>query len=356
MKKGGCVLIFFALFWSAITLTFDSFIGHSVFKSVMAKNFASTQGTILSSEVTRHTGSKSTTYGFGVSYSYRVNGQPYTGDRYRYDRSSSSDSAWAQAAVRDYPAGSQAVVFYDPNNPAESVLKPGVQGSDLFMALFMAPFNVVMIGIWWIAFNQGWQRWRKPIAGGVKIRVSLQETRVNLSSFSPIAVTLASWGGLAFISIFVIGFAGGGFHPSIPVAGATWLVILLGGIGIGCWNWRNTLRGKYDLVIDELNGTLRLPVGQGRKVERTLSRAEVENVFVETIAKTASKGGTTYYFAPTLRLGSSPGGTEKLAEWLDETKAQSFADWLRAKLNLSGDDNPGAKVFPAPMRPPPGPV
>jgi hypothetical protein len=300
---------------------------------MMALQYPSTEGEILSSIVTQTDGVKGTTYGVGIRYTYSVGGRPYTGSRYRYDTSSSSDSAWAKAVVAARPPGSKVPVFYDPANPQNSVLAPGLIGGDLFRLAFMTPFNAVMIGLWW----GGWSGWRltrgKPMAGGGKIMAEPGQVRVRLPAFSPVALALATTGLLAFLSIFIVGSLAGGWHPRMDTMLLTWSVIILGGLAAGGWHALNIISGKYDLVLDKLGGFLELPATCGRKRRRCVPVASVQKVRVETVLKSTKHGEETRpMFAPTLDIRGPEAHSERLVEWYDAEKAGSFTSWLQGKL------------------------
>lgn len=314
MTKGGGILIFFGLFWSAMTLMFDGFTIGPAVRQVLAQRFVTTQGTVLSSEVTHHDNDDGTTHGVRIKYSYTVAGREYTGDRFRYDKSSSSDSAWARRAVKEHPVGSTTTVYYNPNAPENAVLRPGLAGSDLFMAMFMTPFNAVMVGFWWFGWSQLRRRWRKPVAGGVKIWTVLRRTHIRLNQVPPLVTVLATIAFLAFVCIFVVAFGFGGFHPSLRVMQVMWITISIGGVIVGLWHWKDLRAGKYDLIHDELNGTLQLPRTCGRKTTQTVPVAAVQNVAVETVEKRDSDGDATYTYVPTLQLNAPPGQVEKLVE------------------------------------------
>lgn len=344
MNKGGGILIVFGLFWSGITLMFDGFTLVPAARQVLAQRFATTQGTVLSSEVTNHDSDEGTTHGVRIMYSYTVVGREYTGDRFRYDKSSSSDSAWARQAVKEHPVGSTTTVYYDPRAPENAVLRPGLAGSDLFMAMFMTPFNAVMVGFWWFGWSRLRRRWHKPGAGGVKVWTDLRHTRVRLNRVSPLVAVLATVSLLAFVSVFVVAFGFGGFHPSFRVMQIAWAVILICGLGAGCWHWQDLRAGKYDLILDELNGTLQLPRTCGRKAVQTLPTATVQHVAVETVEKRDRDGDPTYTYIPTLQLNPPPGQTEKLIEWHDAEQARDFATWLNEKLGRT--QSPAAPPTP----------
>jgi len=101
-----------------------------------------------------------------IGYHYKVNGQTYEGNRFRYNNelitghiagTLSADSIWARNIVEHYTVGSIIQVFYDPINPAESLLSPGINGND-FLTIFspILPFNLGF-PIWFHAHERrGW--------------------------------------------------------------------------------------------------------------------------------------------------------------------------------------------------------
>jgi len=332
MNKSGKVLIFFGLFWSGMTLMFDGFTVVPAVRQVLAQRFVATAGTVRSSEVTHQEDSDGDTHGVRISYAYTVAGREYVSDRYRYGNFSSSDCGWANQAVGENPPGKPVTAFYNPRAPDEALLQPGLAGSDLFMLMFMTPFNAVMLALWVAGWNQARRRWHHPPAGGVKLATNLRQTRARMTEFSPLGAGLAAIALLAFLGIFVVAFGFGGFHPPLRVALVAWGVVLIGGLTAAAWHWKNLLAGKHDLVIDTLNGTIQLPRTFKRTTVRRLALTEIHGAFVETLAKTDGEGSTTYTYAPTLRLVGPDGPTERLAAWHDEEKARAFVAWFNKEL------------------------
>lgn len=348
MTKGSGILIFFGLFWSGMTLLFDGFTLVPAARQVLAQRFVATEGIIRSSEVTHHEDSEGDTHGVRITYGYNVAGREYVGDRYRYNAGSSSDCGWANQAVANHPVGKTVTVYYNPRNPADALLRPGLAGSDLILVMFMTPFNAVMLGFWWFGWNRLMRRWRNPIAGGVKVTTGLRQTRARLTEYSPLVVTLASIAFAAFLSLFVILISYGGFHPPLHAMKITWLIVIALGVANGLWHWKKILTGDYDLILDELNGAIQLPTTCGRKTRTSFQFAEVHNAFVETIEKRDSEGSTSYTYVPALRLGAIDGPTEKLAEWHDAERAREFVAWLNEKLDPR---TPHHRAGPGPENP-----
>ena len=341
-------MLFFGLFWSAMVLLFDGFTVVPITRQVIALRFPSTDGVILSSEATQHEDNEDgTVFGVAFSYRYTVGGREYSGRRYRYQNASTSGSRWANRIVAANPPGAKVAVYYNPAHPQDALLAPGVSGGDLFQLMFMTPFNVVMLGFWWAGWARLRRIWFKPPAGGVKIVSRLKQTRVRLTALSPLATAMLTAAVLAFLSVFIVAFGLGGFHPTMRTMLAAWSVILAGSLGAGVWHWVQVISGRYDLIIDEFNSSLELPLTQGRKTRRRIPLASIESVYVETIQppKKDNESESTPACAPTLKVCNEPNPTEWLVQWHDADKAQEFVEWLRDKLPVKKSsfraDKPG---------------
>ncbi len=326
-------LVVFGIFWSTLTLVFDAFIFGSAARQLRATGYAGTEGTILSSEVTRSTDNDGgPTYGVAVSYKYLVGDREFTSERYRYGAGSTSDSGWARKLVAKWAPGSTVRVFYNPSKPSEAVLQTGLGGSDLFLFLFITPFNAVMLGFWWAGCSRLRRAWFKPVAGGAKIIVSPRDTRVRLTTFSPLAVGLASLAVAAFLSMFGVAFLAGGFHPSLHTMTVVWSLVLAAGVAGTGWQGSKILSGRYDLILDELNHTLELPLTAGRTERRSVAWSSIRGMHVETVLKPRNRGGQSGpSYVPTLSFqgGAQPEG---LVEWYNEEKARELVAWLREKI------------------------
>jgi len=337
-------LLIFALFWSAIVLTFNGVMGHGIYKQIESTHYPSVTGGITHSELTSHRTSKGgISYNAVIAYTYVVGDQKYSGDRVRFGIKISS-YATASQQVNAYPLGSAVPVFYNPANPTESLLSPGVTGEDFMGLLFMTPFNMVMFGLWlWLG---GWVRehWFRPPAGGVRIISDGMVTRIRLPKFPALGWGLAATGGLGFIAIFIVGFSTN-MTPAIPVVLATFAAVYGTGFGVYWWQRQKINSGIDDLLINEVSRSLELPLTYGRKTRITARVADIKSLFVEKIEHRGNKGGTSYTYAPTLHLAGTEPATQKLADWTDELKANEFTEWLRQKL---GPNIPTNAAFSTP--------
>ena len=220
------------VFCTAITLCMDGFILAPAVCQVMATGYSTTPGVMISSVISSNHSRKSTSYNVALEYAYTVDNQEYKGNCFRYGALASSDLKWATATVRDYPAGAKVPVFYNLRNPQDSLLVPGLDGSNLFLFAFMTPFNSFMLASWSARRSQGWTGQRRA--------------RLQMNKVSVFAVAMAAMGILAFISVFIVLFRFGEFHPSTQTMVIAWGVILSGGLAAALWHRSNLLSGKYD--------------------------------------------------------------------------------------------------------------
>jgi Protein of unknown function (DUF3592) len=95
--------------------------------AVLSRQWPSVPGTIVVSDLHRANDEGSYTYRPEVCYRYSVSGTEYVANVTRYgDGISLSTSKPAVKTVRKYPVGKLVTVHYNPHNPSEAVLEPGV--------------------------------------------------------------------------------------------------------------------------------------------------------------------------------------------------------------------------------------
>src|SRR2546425_6540388 len=118
----------FGIVWTAISL-------YLVNRSRRSQSWPEAVGTVVSAEVRKIvSGEASTHVGFSVTYQpyikyrYGVGAGKYENDAYALAALPwTADPAPAQAILKGYPVGGQVPVFYDPSNPKNSALVPGVR-------------------------------------------------------------------------------------------------------------------------------------------------------------------------------------------------------------------------------------
>jgi hypothetical protein len=114
-------------------------------KGLSTLGWPETQGKVISCEVKRVPSSKGPSkFQPVISYSYSVNSVEYTSNRYSSTMARGS-SQWAKEVIGKHPKNSSIQVYYNPNNPTESVLDPGLQSDDFWMTIFSSFFFVVVL-------------------------------------------------------------------------------------------------------------------------------------------------------------------------------------------------------------------
>jgi hypothetical protein len=288
--------------------------------------------------------------GVTIEYAYAVNGKDYRGSRYRYDDEYSSGPGGD--IVQKLPKWSEHTVYYDPQEPANSVLSPDIDGGDLQLIMFAIPVNVVLIMLWlWITT---WlrEKWRTPEAGGVRIWRRSGQIRVRLGGMAAAAAAFYALGGACFAASFPVVLLYG-LAPSFPTMENIFGAVLAVAAAVFCWTALRNASGRYDLLIDENSQALTLPQTGGRKQSMTFPRGELAAVCLQRrVSRLPS--GTFYSYLPALdhRVAGDGLCREALSPcgWTEE-KARAFSQWLVAQLGLEfkgiEEENPRAEAQPA---------
>lgn len=330
----GC-LLFCTVFWSGLTLTLDNMMGKATFQQVRALSHPTATGTIIFSEVEVSHDGDGVTYRPSIRYTYSVDGKQFAGNRYRYGQMGTNDRS-AHRIVASYPVGMQVEVHHDPNDPADAVLRAGLEGADLFGLMFMLPFNLAMLVLWAAVCRALYYRTTEPLAGGAKVMEEGRCLRVRLSPGKPLLVGIGASGKLAFVLIFVIGF-GFGFSPPLGVMLVAWGLIIGGGGAAGLYNQRKVARGDSDLILDDFRQSIVLPRTFGRREQVVIPLGSITSIEVERIEKRHSEGESIRHsYIPTVTFTDGDGAQcrEKLIEWRDETSAEGLAEWLSERLRV----------------------
>lgn len=350
MKKTWLFLTIFGVFWSTITLIFDGWLGYSLINQLRARSFARVTGYITHSEITTHHSDDGVTHGVDIRYHYEVNGQSFEGNRFRYGEGSSSDSGWARRAAGIYQVGAEVPVYYNKSNPSESVLSPGVDGSNLMMVLFMTPFNSVMFIFWLGGMGMLRAKFSQSPNGGFKYSEEGQILRVRLPRFPASIIFLVTTGFVGFASIFPVAIRGGGFHPSIPTVSTGLIIVFSSGLLMFLRQyWVNHSESSY-LVIDNARQMVELPRTFGRKTKLQIPLSDIVDLQVD-IAINPGEDGSTFPYNPTLSWKNSEFGQGKLAELYTHSSAWQFVDWLSPRLRIGGTapkSTPWKSAMPVP--------
>lgn len=342
-KAGGCGVVgfflVFGLFWTGITGAFDVFIGYNIWRQTQAKNWPTVAGEVTRSEVESSTDSDGTTYRAEVSFRYEVNGQEHESDTWRFGAWGSSDSSEARDVVKRFPVGRTVDVYYNPDDPASAVLEVGVQGMDLFLLLFMTPFNVVMLGFWYFGLTKLLPARASPTIGRARVVESVDRVRVRIPSLPPIAVGGIVAGVTSFILIFIVGF-GFGFGPPWPIVIGAWSIVLGLAVVAATIQLYRRRSGIIDLVLDTRHRMASLPTsslfGNGPLVAfECFTRTSIERV----VTRNKNSTSTSYKLWLHYRDDAEAEQAVAICNWPERAESEQLAHWLNDRLSIDTHDD-----------------
>lgn len=316
--------------WTGVLVAGDCVVLQTSARQLLAGGFATTTGKITRSELAR---GAIRHRGLDIRYGYAVNGIDYLGSQYRYDERNGAVDY--RAVTNAFPRGSRKMVYYNPANPADSVLSPGLDGCDLLLALFAIPFNIVTFAVWVTVIRAKRGLSRLGPAGGVRILQQSGETRVRLAEFSPWAAGcfgLAAAGTAA--AMLVVSMRG--FAPSLRLMSAALLVVVAAGVAASLWMARRHRSGRHDLRIQDGSQTLVLPPADGRTEPLLVPRGEIVAVSMHRRVS-HSPSGQYFSYVPALdraALNAQPQSLHLVNWGWTEGKARAFAGWLSQQLGV----------------------
>ncbi|MCE5267766.1 MAG: DUF3592 domain-containing protein [Planctomycetaceae bacterium] len=328
----------FGLAWLTLTLVFDCLFVWPVYRQLRTLHYRATDGVIIGSTLrqrqcsdSRHGGM--TTYSSAeLRYKYRVAGKEYHGDRYRFGECESTDNR-AQWIVREHPLGRKVVVHYDAKDPGCSLLSPGLNGSDLFYAMFMLPFNLIAVGMLAFVGRKALGRLFPCRGVGAKCWDDGISVRVRLPQVPALLLAGVVVAGAAFAAIFAIAVLFDGRAP-LWLMYRVWSVVLTSALLVYLGvKWRQS-RGGYDLVIDTIKGTVSLPRGWGRKRKVAMSLHELTSLEVRSEGLPGSQDGFFSAYCPTMVFTdeNAISRPQTLVRWSDRRRAEALVAWLRQRL------------------------
>lgn len=315
----GC-LFFFGLFWLSLVGIFDCTMVPNLWKQAQTSHYLRAEATVLECRVIEEKGDDSTSYQPYFRYQYQVGNRILVNDKYRRGIKFSTGQRAADTEVNEHPVGSKLEVWYSPEDPTDSVVQKGLTGADLFIPMFMTPFN--LIGLVFVLAPVLATRRGGP--GGVPLVREGLGWRARLQYTHPAVSALMSLGACTFLAVFIVAF-GSGMNPSLQVMQVTWSIVLLISLKVGYKTLLQNRQGANDLRVEP--GRLEFSSG-GQRIH-CLS-GDVREVAVRREEKKDSDGDITYTYEVDLHLHS--GSRHPLKLWNDESQAQEFADWLRARL------------------------
>ena len=150
----GVLRWIFGGFFALVGLALLAFATATMITASNSRTWPQAQGTMLVSAVDRktstardgpgRTSSTSTSYMPRVEYRYEVDGEAHTGTRLELLERGEGTRAKVAAKLEKFPQGAKVAVYYDPDDPAQSVLKPGTP--DAMGIAFLLGFVALLVG------------------------------------------------------------------------------------------------------------------------------------------------------------------------------------------------------------------
>jgi hypothetical protein len=132
-------------FFLLLLLAWLTYSAVGVTKAILTKSWPATTGTVISSVVHRETSSKGKPkFNPVINYSYKIGTEEYFSDKYSSTLPRGS-SEWAKQIISRYPDNEVIKVYYNPANPKESVLAPGLQSDNYWMSILSSFFFAMVL-------------------------------------------------------------------------------------------------------------------------------------------------------------------------------------------------------------------
>lgn len=148
-------LTLFPLLFLVVGLILLAIGGRQLYQGEQSKGWPTVQGKIAVAELGKRVdrdndnSTVSTTYSADISYDYIVADVTYINGDVHFGAMSSSDPSAARRLLQRYPVGKVVTVYYNPAQPQQAVLEPGIAGVTWILPGIGLIFAVVGTGFTW---------------------------------------------------------------------------------------------------------------------------------------------------------------------------------------------------------------
>ena len=316
---------------SLLALLTDAIVGYFLMQYMRSMKYSTAIGKVTHGEVIDKSSDDSRRYAPRFKYEYEIDGQNFIGTRYRYINESFDKAEDAAAIVKQLPVGSQVLVFYDPHAKNDSVLKRDINEQEVLILLVIIPVNVVPLAVWAALARRLRERERGRETGGLPVRRSGDEVRVQIMGYSPCTYGAIATSCAALLAA-VLGGALGREAPTGWAIPCTVVLMTLAVGGYAIFHQREKQKsGIYDLIINKSTQRVKFPdcARQFKRVSLPLSA--IAAVRVELHDEDCSETETRYRNVVLLK---NPSQAVVICRWLSESEASQFADWLKEELGV----------------------
>lgn len=148
-------LSLFPLLFLVVGLILLAIGARQLYQGEQSKDWPTVQGKIAVAELGKRVdrdsdnSTVSTTYSADISYDYIVDDVAYVNGDLHFGSVSSSDPSYARRLLQRYPVGKVVTVYYNPAQPQQAVLEPGIAGVTWILPAIGLIFAVVGTGFTW---------------------------------------------------------------------------------------------------------------------------------------------------------------------------------------------------------------
>jgi len=324
------VFVFIFGFWTIITLAFDCATLGAIGHQLLAFGFEATPGVITSSRVRVDSDGEGTSYTPLINYRYTVGGNQLTGNTIQHGAFEVRPCS-AHRLVERFPAGSPVTVYYNPRQPSDSILLPGLTPGHAFMVFFITPFNVIMLCGWWIAWDWVHSRRRGSLPRCAKLKPTYDGFSLKIYSMTPLAAALIGLFGMSFIAIFAVA-VGSLFLPEVIPLTAACLCVAI----IPAWIFRRQLKHAKVLEVNELRGTFELRDESGRRPTWSGSLSQLCGVSIRERIKKDAEGSPSKSYALLLCRKAAKGSRSLcVLTGMPRFVTRQLGRWLADRLRIA---------------------
>jgi hypothetical protein len=311
----------FFLAWSSATLYLDGVLVWAAVKQYRAQWYHTTEGKVTKCSMTEGADSS---YDVDLEYTFQVADHRYRGTRVRYYKL--WHRTWVAEFVAKHPSETPVTVYFDPVNPVDAVLVTEMDGGLPWMAMFLVPFNIVMVGFITVGIHI--YRDERSERRSFEAREHDGILHVNLGPIRPFGVAVAAFLVTSLVAAVFMGLCCG-MPPSVTNAVIAWGFVLCAS-GLAYFRVSRLMAsGYYDLRLNRVQKTLTVP-GYSHD-GNPVAIAFRDILSIEVVDLPGSEDQVTYQVIAREKMRET-----KLAEWNDKDRANEMAAFLRRHLSESG--------------------
>ena len=319
------------LLWSLMVLAPDGLLAYLTIKNLKAQWYPIVPGEITHSAEQPAAGGQEVGNSFNAEarFRYSVNGQEFTGQRLHFlNLHDVSRLTKSQQTLSRYAVGQRVEVIYNPHDPSDSALDRTLNGMPLSFALFLLPFNLLLVVGW------SWVVRRVSGTRSLPLRRDGACWSVLSTNGQPGIVASMIAGVVSFVLIFVVGI--GGWSDNLSAMIAVWAVVL-GLSGLAYWHTRSlVLREQPVLILEDDLANVKWPPSAGTP-EFSLARSRLLAIELNNDRPRGQDGDSSLTFSILLQFNSDDGQpAQRVAfQTTSSIEATAMLEWLEEWTGLS---------------------